>query len=76
MDGDAPEGGKWNYDAENRKPAPDEVSYSGPMHFTPDEITEDVLSLVEKRFSKNYGSLRPFCSPSNRDRRSARSPTG
>ena len=60
MDGDAPEGGKWNYDAENRKPAPDEVSYSGPMHFSPDEITEDVLSLVEKRFSKNYGSLRPF----------------
>jgi len=60
MDGDGPEGGKWNYDAENRKPAPDEVTHSGPMAFTPDEITEDVLALVEKRFSRNYGKLRPF----------------
>jgi len=60
MDGDAPEGGKWNYDAENRKPAPDEVSHTGPMHFTPDGITEDVLDLVESHFSKNYGAIRPF----------------
>ncbi|MDJ1007603.1 MAG: cryptochrome/photolyase family protein [Paracoccaceae bacterium] len=60
MDGDAPEGGKWNYDAENRKPAPDGVSHKGPMEFTPDETTEEVLALVEDRFGSNYGDLRPF----------------
>lgn len=60
MDGDQPEGGKWNYDADNRKPAPDEVTYSGPMQFAPDEITQGVLDLVETRFASNYGKLRPF----------------
>lgn len=60
MDGDQPEGGKWNYDADNRKPAPDEVTHDGPMRFAPDEITEGVLDLVEARFGSNYGKLRPF----------------
>ena len=60
MDGDQPEGGKWNYDHDNRKPAPGEVDFSGPMQFVPDDITEDVLSLVEGRFHNNFGALRPF----------------
>jgi deoxyribodipyrimidine photolyase-related protein len=60
MDGDEPEGGKWNFDHENRKPAPDEVDFGGPMRFTPDEITDEVLDLVEKRFGDNFGTLRPF----------------
>ena len=42
MDGDQPEGGKWNYDHDNRKPAPDEVSFKGPMRFTPDETVNQV----------------------------------
>ena len=60
MEGDKPEGGKWNFDHDNRKPAPDEVDFSGPMQFTPDEITEEVLALVEERFGGNFGTLRPF----------------
>ena len=60
MDGDDPEGGKWNYDHDNRKPAPDEVDFGGPMHFTPDEVTEEVLDLVAERFGENFGALRPF----------------
>jgi deoxyribodipyrimidine photolyase-related protein len=60
MDGDQPEGGKWNYDAENRKPAPDNIAFSGPMQFTPDETVEDVLALVEARFGNSFGQLRPF----------------
>jgi deoxyribodipyrimidine photolyase-related protein len=60
MDGDQPEGGKWNYDHDNRKPAPDQVDYSGPMQFTPDDITAEVLDLVESRFAGNFGTLRPF----------------
>ncbi|MEL6838369.1 MAG: cryptochrome/photolyase family protein [Pseudomonadota bacterium] len=57
MDGDQPEGGKWNYDHDNRKPAPDQVDYGGPMRFHPDE---EVLDLVEDRFGDNFGELRPF----------------
>ena len=60
MDGDNPVGGKWNFDHENRKPAPDEVDFGGPMRFTPDEITEEVLELVGERFGENFGRLRPF----------------
>ncbi|MEJ6403800.1 cryptochrome/photolyase family protein [Yoonia sp. 2307UL14-13] len=60
MDGDKPEGDKWNYDHENRKPAPDQVDYGGPMQFTPDDTVEEVLTLVENRFGDNFGTLRPF----------------
>lgn len=60
MDGDQPEGGKWNYDSENRKPAPDDIAFSGPMQFTPDDTVEEVLDLVASRFGNSFGSLRPF----------------
>ncbi|WP_223423416.1 cryptochrome/photolyase family protein [Tateyamaria pelophila] len=60
MDGDEPAGGQWNYDHDNRKPAPKEIEYSGPMQFTPDAIVEDVLALVERRFDDHFGDLHPF----------------
>jgi len=57
MDGDKPEGGKWNYDHDNRKPAPDAVDFEGPLRFTPDNA---VLDLVAARFDDNFGDLQPF----------------
>ncbi|KRS11474.1 deoxyribodipyrimidine photolyase [Roseovarius atlanticus] len=60
MEGDEPAGEKWNYDHENRKPASGDMLRSTPMEFTPDQITEEVLNLVEKKFDKNFGVLRPF----------------
>ncbi len=60
MDGDDPEGGKWNYDHDNRKPAPDEVTYGGPLRVEPDQITQEVLDLVSDRFGNNFGDLHPF----------------
>ncbi|WP_338548993.1 cryptochrome/photolyase family protein [Roseovarius phycicola] len=60
MEGDQPAGGKWNYDHDNRKPASDDLFRSGPLGFEPDEITREVLDLVETRFGENFGSLRPF----------------
>ena len=60
MDGDKPSGGKWNFDHDNRKPAPGVVDFSGPLRFEPDAITSDVLDLVETRFGGNFGTLRPF----------------
>ncbi|PUB16414.1 cryptochrome/photolyase family protein [Yoonia sediminilitoris] len=60
MDGDQPEGGKWNYDHDNRKPAPDQVDYSGPMQFTPDDTVQEVLELVADRFADNFGNVENF----------------
>lgn len=60
MDGDKPAGGAWNYDRENRKPAKRDLLMPAPMRHTPDEITEEVLALVEKHFPDNPGTLRPF----------------
>ena len=60
MEGDKPAGDKWNFDHDNRKPAPDEITFGGPMRFTPDKTVEEVLALVETRFGENFGTLRPF----------------
>ncbi|NKW92026.1 cryptochrome/photolyase family protein [Rhodobacteraceae bacterium R_SAG9] len=60
MNGDAPEGGKWNYDAENRKPAKGDLFMPQPRQVTRDKTTEDVLALVAARFANNFGSLEPF----------------
>ncbi|BBU53760.1 deoxyribodipyrimidine photo-lyase [Mameliella alba] len=59
MEGDDPAGGQWNFDHDNRKPAPDAVTHR-PIWFEPDAVTEDVLDLVEARFPNNFGKLRPF----------------
>ena len=60
MEGDAPEGGKWNYDQDNRKPARADLFMPAPMQHRPDPITEEVLDLVERAFPDHPGSLRPF----------------
>ncbi len=60
MDGDDPEGGQWNYDKDNRKPAKPDLFMPEPMRHTPDQITEEVLDLVERAFPDNPGDLRPF----------------
>src|SRR6056297_169878 len=60
MDGDQPEGGKWNYDSENRKPAKGDLFMPVPLRVEPDEITQEVMSLVEERFGNHFGDLEPF----------------
>ena len=60
MDGDAPKGGQWNLDAENRKPAKGDLFMPVPRRAEPDAITEEVLRLVEDRFGDHFGALRPF----------------
>lgn len=67
MNGDAPEGGKWNYDAENRKSAKGDLFMPQPRHVSPDGITKDVSTLVSARFAKNFGSLEPFWLAVTRD---------
>lgn len=60
MDGDQPEGGKWNYDSENRKPVKTDLFMPALPVFQPDETTEAVLDLVEQTFPDHIGTLKPF----------------
>ncbi len=55
-----PEGGKWNFDAENRKPAKGDLFLPQPLRHAPDAITEEALDLVAAAFPENFGVLRPF----------------
>ncbi|MGB9149571.1 MAG: cryptochrome/photolyase family protein [Burkholderiales bacterium] len=69
MDGEAPAGGMWNYDAENRssfgKQGPGLLP--APPTFEPDRITRDVFRLVEQYFPDHPGSLDAFNWPVTRD---------
>jgi deoxyribodipyrimidine photolyase-related protein len=56
MQGDTPQGGKWNYDADNRKPCPVDLSQIPPLRFTPDAITLEVIALVNQQFAGNMGN--------------------
>ncbi len=60
MEGDAPAGDQWNFDAENRKPARGDLFLPRPLRFGPDAVTLEVLELVERRFPEHFGRLRPF----------------
>ncbi|MFM9829782.1 MAG: cryptochrome/photolyase family protein [Sphingomonas sp.] len=60
MDGDQPAGGKWNFDAENRKAAPADLFMPQPRAHPPDAISSDVLTLVAARFPDHFGDIAPF----------------
>ena len=60
MDGDEPTGGKWNYDAENRKPPKDGLTLQPPYVGKVDDITQEVISLVLKYFDNHFGDVEPF----------------
>lgn len=68
QDGD-PEGGQWNFDQENRgkfgKSGPKGVPK--PPTFQPDEVTRQVIAMVEKRFSDHPGKVDRFDLPINRE---------
>ena len=55
-----PEGGKWNFDKENRRPGREGLKFLGPKYFEPDIITLEVLELVSKKFPENFGDLNTF----------------
>ena len=60
MDAAKPEGGRWNFDKDNRKPAKPDLLMPRPLSFSPDAITRDVLDLVAARFDNFPGSLDGF----------------
>ncbi|WP_029030578.1 cryptochrome/photolyase family protein [Salinarimonas rosea] len=60
MDGGEPAGGRWNFDAQNRKPLPRALRVPPCRRFEPDAITREVLDLVARRFRNHFGDLEPF----------------
>ena len=66
MDGVQPEGGQWNFDHDNRKPAKPDLLRPAPLRFAPDAETEAVLDMVAARFPDHFGRLRPFHWPTDR----------
>ena len=68
MDGREPEGGKWNYDADNRgsfgKTGPGQLH--APKRFRPNSTTKEVIQLVERKFPQHPGKLDHFDWPVTR----------
>lgn len=67
MDQDGPIGGQWNYDAENRKPPSLGLDVPDTFRAQSDEITKEVLALVELHFPDHFGDLLPFDFAVSRD---------
>jgi deoxyribodipyrimidine photolyase-related protein len=68
MEGNAPAGGQWNFDADNREA----FGANGPgavperAEFPPDTITREVIALVQERFAQHPGQLVSFAWPVTR----------
>lgn len=60
MQGSLPQGGKWNYDSDNRKACPEQPQQLTPLTFTPDVITQQVITLVDRHFPGNMGRTDNF----------------
>jgi deoxyribodipyrimidine photolyase-related protein len=60
MEGDKPQGGRWNYDVKNRQALPQDLEIPSRLRFAPDALTKDVMALVAKRFSGHFGDLQSF----------------
>jgi deoxyribodipyrimidine photolyase-related protein len=67
MDGDKPEGGEWNYDDQNRKSPKEDMDIPNTYSAKIDDITQEVLDLVEKEFDDHFGDLKPFYFAVTRD---------
>lgn len=66
MKGKDPEGGQWNFDAENRKALSPKEKIPERLRFAPDAITKEVMDLVARRFADHPGSLASFGWPVTR----------
>lgn len=63
---DKPVGGKWSFDAENRKPPDPSLKFEQPEFPILDDLTQSVLEEVEQKFAQNPGELHPFAWPVTR----------
>lgn len=68
MAGKNPEGGQWNFDADNRNSFPKSGPIGVPprIRFEPDAVTREVIDLVQTRFAQHPGTLQDFAWPVTR----------
>lgn len=67
MQGGKPRGGKFSFDAENRRAWAGEPPAPEPPTFAPDAITREVCELVDRHFASHPGTLRPEHLPASRE---------
>ncbi|WP_292045077.1 MULTISPECIES: cryptochrome/photolyase family protein [unclassified Brevundimonas] len=60
MDGDQPEGGRWNYDAENRKKLAKGVIPPERLRIPPNAVARQAMADVERLFPDHFGALDGF----------------
>ncbi|MGV9010606.1 cryptochrome/photolyase family protein [Brevundimonas sp.] len=60
MDGKAPEGGQWNYDAENRKKLTRGLRPPRRLRTAPDEVAQGAIADVARLFPDHFGGLEDF----------------
>jgi deoxyribodipyrimidine photolyase-related protein len=65
-DDDKPKGDEWNLDKQNREPPKDEMDPPPVPNFEVDEVTQEVIELVEEKFGDHFGSLESFRWPVTR----------
>jgi deoxyribodipyrimidine photolyase-related protein len=66
MEGAQPAGGRWNFDAENRRAWPARQQAPERLRFPVDAITREVIELVERRFGDHFGAVEAFGWPVTR----------
>jgi deoxyribodipyrimidine photolyase-related protein len=67
MDDGKPVGGKWNYDKENREPPKKDMNAPERPKPEPDDITREIMALVEDKFADHFGDLNSFHWPVTRE---------
>lgn len=67
MNGDEPEGGKWNFDVDNRQFPKDPIKIPDPFRIQPDGITKDVIDMVTRYFADHFGDIEPCYFAINRN---------
>jgi len=61
-----PEGGQWNFDAQNRQAFRSAPRVPRPYRPRPDAVTREVMRLVERTWPRAYGRMEHFRWPVNR----------
>jgi deoxyribodipyrimidine photolyase-related protein len=66
MENGKPVGGKYSFDADNRKPWKGVPPAPDPPRFSADDVTGEVIELVNARFARHPGSVDPSSLPATR----------
>ena len=64
--GDKPVGGKWSFDAENRRRLPRDVAVPQPAWTKPNKVTREAIQHVRQMYPQAIGDANQFHYPTNR----------